>query len=186
MKYIFPIILLLPFALQAMPATNQGAPHPTQNQPTPKQEMIERDAKILVSVYLYNAHSGGRYRESFSFAQDGQLANPLLSCQRTLGEYQATATVNVLGVTERAATIECTLSYRHINNSLKSRLFPCLVRKKYVDETILRTAEVEMGQEMAINFGNSDYPKYKDIYKIIPSYGLATLTLAMSKIKNNN
>ncbi len=164
LRMTFSIILLFPFALQAMDdaSSNTSIPADTQKQ---------ANAMIFIGAYLSAKHGRDSQRLYFP-TQDGKLINPLLPSTKTLTIPGATAIVTVTAINENAANIKCQCHYMHT-----------IMRLKPVEESVTREVTVNMDQEVTnVNFGDSAYSR-REPSQAIPAESsyCATLTLRMSK-----
>lgn len=176
LRNIFPIILLLPFALHARP---EGWQSTASVQPAQK----IAGEKICIKVNLGTVNSDYAEGELHFPAQDGKPINPSLPATATLAIPGATAIVNVVKINENAANIECKLKYMHTH---KWARFFCCLSNKYVEESVTHNVTVDMNQETDLNFGNSTYLQYKKSAQVIPagSEYLAGLKLHMCRSKD--
>jgi hypothetical protein len=172
MKHILPIILLFPFALQAMSGDTSAA--------NIEQAQKKTAYRIVLQARLDNTRNEWAEQTSYFPAQDGKLVNPVLPSTKVLTVSGATATVKVTAINENAANIECTLQYMHTTRL--ARLLSCFAHQN-TEETVTRTVTVDMGEETHLEFGNSTYPQSKKSSQVIPlgSEYLAGLQLRMWK-----
>lgn len=168
MKHILPIILLFPFALQAM---HEGTT-----------TLTVQDNQI---IYLNAILSQSNHEQ----IEGGLMFDPNNTKHIHISEFQtslphATAIIRILKINKDEANIQCQLQYTHTNKW--AYLLPC-VFNKHVNETVSRDVTVKMNQPIiSIPFGNSSYLQHKKSSQIIPTQSMYKAQLDLQLSKQNN
>lgn len=173
MKYIFSIILLLPFALHAKPDGYMS--------PGPAQKKLGE--LICIRVNMGNLRTYFTEHELRFPAKDGKLVNPLLPSTTTLAVPGATAIVKVTAINENAANVECELHYMHSNKC--TRFLSCFLNQN-TEEIVTRNVTVDMTHATDFNFGNSTYLQSKKSSQVIPADAVYLAGLRLQMYRYND
>ena len=164
-RNILPIILLFPFAIQAMNDNN---------------------TQLKIGAHLGSDAFFQLQKSYLSFAP-GELKACRFNETMTVSTQGATATIKVVEATQIAANVQCTLHYMHTNKWAK--FFPCFLNP-HEEETLTSTVTLDCSNRENINpvvvrFGNPAFLRHKKSSAVIPvghEY-LAALTLWIQETK---
>lgn len=165
MKYIFPIILLFPFAIQA-------GKQLCINAYLGKELIIEQK-----NLYFYPE----------------EIKYPSLTKTATLSIAGASATIKVIQISEESANVECTLRYMHTNTWAKLCCLFNKHEEETVTHTVT-VDNNSITRNLNINpvtvyFGNPTFLQYKKSSQVIPAgkqHLAGLLLLSMYQINNES